>query len=256
MNGPDGDGRSREPDWEAVRNFHKAILDALRHREQDIVRFVVILVSALGGFVWLIQQQSPYRLQAVVVGSYGVLLALTVGALYALSLGYNYRSLTFQIARLEEKLRLQKLVLAAWPGGATSAEETIASIERRCRWGVIPWCTPPEIIKWFWFAFLASILLVTVMGYVGSQDSATNDQSQEVPVVRAGQKHQVTQYPLVGAMAAARKALPWMGGACIVLAALAPIHFGRKMLRLCREQRLREQNQRADQKIGLQEERT
>lgn len=35
----------------AVENMHKTFLEALRHREQEILRFIVILAPALGGSI-------------------------------------------------------------------------------------------------------------------------------------------------------------------------------------------------------------
>jgi hypothetical protein len=38
----------------ALESMHKLLLEALRHREQEIVRYLAILGPALGGFVWLL----------------------------------------------------------------------------------------------------------------------------------------------------------------------------------------------------------
>ena len=56
----------------ALLNMHKMFLEALRHREQEIVRFLAILGPALGGFIWLIgkRQLNP---DMFVTGTYGVL---------------------------------------------------------------------------------------------------------------------------------------------------------------------------------------
>ena len=69
----------------AVANMHKTFLEALRHREQEIVRFVAILAPALGGFVWLLTKDvTPY---VFTVGTLGVLFFLLVGGVYCLALG-------------------------------------------------------------------------------------------------------------------------------------------------------------------------
>lgn len=226
-----------KPDWEATRNMHKALLDALRHREQDIVRFVVILVSALGGFVWLFQVPLPYRSAALVAGTYGVLLALLTGALYALALGYNYRHLTLQLAKLELRLRLtnaddEGVILRQWP-------QQPEDLERRSRWGVIPWSTPPGIIKVFWTAFLAAILLVTTVGYVGSgraedapgQTGTGVSDSSDSRLRPQRQGESVN--PLLERL---RCGIPWVGGACFLLGLLGPVHNGRKIIKVCREE--------------------
>jgi len=230
--------------------MHKALLEALRHREQDIMRYVVILVSALGGFAWLFQTDSAYRLHALVVGTYGVILVFLLGAFYALALGYNYRSLTFQLALLERRLKIQSVILAAWPGAADKAGELVASIRKRTRWGVIPWCTPPEIVKFFWLAFILGIVLVTPLGFIAS--GATTEAPSASPVSQlvcfSFVVEQSREAMALGPwMRAFREAIPWVGAACFLLAALGPVYFGLKMLSLCDAQRRAEEDRNSSQ---------
>ncbi len=42
----------------ALGNMHQLFLEALRHREQEIFRYLAILGPALGGFMWLIQSEA------------------------------------------------------------------------------------------------------------------------------------------------------------------------------------------------------
>jgi len=230
--------------------MHKALLEALRHREQDIMRYVVILVSALGGFAWLFQTDSAYRLHALVVGTYGVILVFLLGAFYALALGYNYRSLTFQLALLERRLKMQSVILAAWPGAATETDGHFEAFRKKSRWGVIPWCTPPEIVKFFWVAFVLGILLVTPLGFVASdtvRGPAEGNAAPEIVCFAIVVEQVSRQMPLSPAMDALRTAIPYVGAACFLLAALGPVYFGRKMLRLCDRQRRADREREASE---------
>jgi hypothetical protein len=141
-----------EPDRVALQNMHKTFLEALRHREQEILRFIAILAPALGGFVWLLFKlnlESTNGAFTFAVGTVGVLFLLLVGGVYSLALGYNYRIITFQLAKLEAKaLKIRELVLVSWP-------RTLEGFERYKH------CYPPEIIKVFWLAF--SVCMVGVM---------------------------------------------------------------------------------------------
>jgi len=41
-----------------AESMHGALLEALRHREQEIFSYLAILVPALGGFLWLLLHRS------------------------------------------------------------------------------------------------------------------------------------------------------------------------------------------------------
>ena len=232
-----------KPRDEALVNMHKAFLDALRHREQEILRFVAILGTALGGFVWILGEEGMKEPARFVVGTYGVLLVLVVGASYALALGYNYRYLTLQLAKLEAvaNLRLKKSVLRHWP---REPEE----FEAKCRWGVIPWCTPPGIIKVFWVAFLVSILWVSVAASV-ARDDLSSAGVRGAPATR-----QATDTASVTHDEPERREnwmrllcpVPYVGTACFLFALLGPIHVGKKMLIACAKEDPNEWNRRDD----------
>lgn len=162
--------------WQALENMHKAFLEALRHREQEILRYLAILGPALGGFIWLLTLDLGDKKMPTVfaTGSLGVILLLLLGAVYSLSLGFNYRYITLQLAKLESDkiLGIRTAMLKAWP-------RTAAEFLKRYRilW-FVPWCTPPEIIKFFWMAFIAGIVgVMLVIGYCvlpGQQALAQN----------------------------------------------------------------------------------
>ena len=137
-----------------LENMHKLYLEALRYREQEIFRYLAIIGPALGGFVWLLH--SGIQKSVLTVGTIGVQLLLLLGAIYSLALGYNYRYIVLQLAKLEAYLNLMDIILVSWP---RSKQNFLDRYKLFCK---IPWCTPPEIIKVFWWAFLIGILLVTI----------------------------------------------------------------------------------------------
>jgi hypothetical protein len=47
---------------DVLKSMHGALLEALRHREQEIFSYLAILVPALAGFVWLLQQGADRML--------------------------------------------------------------------------------------------------------------------------------------------------------------------------------------------------
>lgn len=142
-----------------LQNMHRLLLEALRHREQEIIRYLAFLGPALGGFVWLIQNDSV-GVFFFAVGTMGVLLLLLLGAIYSLSLGYNYRYITLELAKLETTLGIEEVMLRGWPRKRKDFLDRY-----RLKFWKIPWCTPPEIIKIFWRTFCIVILGVTAIGY-------------------------------------------------------------------------------------------
>ncbi len=159
--------KSKEPNAESERerrkallNMHKMFLEAMRHREQEIVRFLAILGPALGGFAWLATKREEHP-DVFLLGTLGVLFVLVIGALYALALGYNYRYLTLQLAKIEaeKQLDLKEVTLQYWP-------KDPKGFIKGNRIGVIPWSTPPGIIHVFWLTFVLAIAGVTAFAYV------------------------------------------------------------------------------------------
>ncbi len=200
----------------ALTNTHQLMLDALRHREQEIFRYLAILGPAIGGFVWLLYADSAVEVTTdatgsdvtthelgtglFVIGTISVLLLLLLGAAYSLALGYNYRCITLQLAKLEALLGIRDYMLKGWP---------------RCRKYFLdkykigccrPWCTPPEIIKVFWWAFLGGIGGVTLAACLSRPDALV------LSVV-----------------------IPF-GALALMVGLLAPFHFGRKLKEKCLEE--------------------
>ena len=180
---------------------------ALLQREKDIIQYLAILVPALGGFMWLLINFKPCQSDIFIYGTIGVLLLLLLGAVYALTLGYNFRYITLQLAKLESRLRIEGMMLVSWPRSPDD-------FARKCRIGVIPWCTPPEMIKVFWIAFLLGIAGVTTAGCLFLDSGGCKGTVWQVAEV-AG-----------------------TGTGALVVAFLAPIHFGRKLRAACKKEPL------------------
>jgi len=177
---------------------------ALLQREKDIIQYLAILVPALGGFMWLLINFKPCQSDIFIYGTIGVLLLLLLGAVYALTLGYNFRYITLQLAKLESRLRIEGMMLVSWPRSPDD-------FARKCRIGIIPWCTPPEMIKVFWIAFVLGIAGVTVAACLFLYPRVCES----------------TVWQLAGT-----------GTGALVVALLAPIHFGRKLRAACKKEPL------------------
>jgi len=134
------------------------MLEALRQREQDVIRYIAILAPALGGYVWLLKEYGT-NTTVFVAGTLGVILLLFVGAVYTVALGYNFRYITLQLAKLETLIDTRDFILAGWPRDA----KVFAKKYGR-------WCCPPEVIRVFWLAFLFAIAGVTVSGSAATKD--------------------------------------------------------------------------------------
>ena len=188
----------------AVENMHKTFLEALRHREQEILRFIAILAPALVGFIWLLNEvdlEIEKGTFIFTVGTLGVLFLLLVGAVYSLALGYNFRYVTLQIAKMESDccLNIKEFMINSWE---RTANEWAEKYRKKM-------CFPPEIIKVFWLSFIIAKLLIIL--------AATLFLYTKCEHVTA-QIHMV----IIG------------GLLCIVIAALiAPIYYGWKLCDIC-----------------------
>lgn len=142
----------------ALESSHQLLMETLRDREQAIVQYLSILGPALAGFVWLLHSDTS-NAKFFIVGTIGVLLSLLLGAIYSLALGYNYRYLILELAKLEAFMKISDIMLVGWP----RSKQDFLNRYKLCR---IPWCTPPEIIKVFWWAFLAGIIGVSITAWI------------------------------------------------------------------------------------------
>jgi hypothetical protein len=53
--------------------MHKALLEALRHREQEILRYLAFVGPALAGFIWLLSLEYEKNAWAFIVGTVAIL---------------------------------------------------------------------------------------------------------------------------------------------------------------------------------------
>lgn len=135
----------------ALQDKHKLYMEALRAREAEALRFLAVLGPAIGAFIYLLQfVQTRYRIMFF-CGSVGIQISLLLGAAYATSLGYNFRYIVFQMAKIESALGVQDFALYGWPRKLTDF--------RKCTYC----CFPPEIIKNFWISYIVAIVAVTLV---------------------------------------------------------------------------------------------
>lgn len=141
---------------EPLEKMHGLLLEALRHREQEIFNYLAILGPALAGFAGILykDQTKGVSIGLFLFGTVSVLSLLFFGAVYSLMLGYNYRYITLQLAKIEYVLGMTEAMLTKWP----KIPEDFDTYKCCSIWV----CTPPEIIKVFWEAFLAGIAGVVV----------------------------------------------------------------------------------------------
>lgn len=189
----------------AVENMHKTLLEALRHREQEILRFIVILAPALGGFIWLLNLESKNETFIFTVGTLGILFLLLVGAVYSLALGYNFRYVTFQISKMESDycLNIKEFMLNSWERTADKWAEKYKNKR----------CFPPEIIKVFWLSFVIAKVLIVLAATFFLHTKCENMMRQICMIISGGLF-------------------------CIVIAALiAPFYYGSKLYEICDTER-------------------
>jgi hypothetical protein len=166
----------------------------------------------------------------------GIIFLLFLGACYSLALGYNFRYLTLQMAKIESPLGLNIVgqILNRWPRNKAGFGK------------YTHWCDPPDIIHTFWVACLIGILLVTIFGVIAIADRelaglGVNPHSEEAVSVDVVSGHTNVNVEVRNAVArghlAARVLLAFVrvavvgfaGLACLLIAGLLPRHYGIKM---------------------------
>lgn len=150
------------PKDKAMLQIHDLLLQALRHREQDVLRFLAILGPALAGIVFLHSTKiMTENGDEYVLGMYAILGLLAISCAYTVALGYNYRSLTMQLAKLESEkyLGIDAAILNAWP----RKSETFITRYRILKF--LPWCHPPGNINIFYWASVGAIVALIVIGF-------------------------------------------------------------------------------------------
>ena len=212
-----------------LASTHNKLLEALRHREQEIFQYVAILIPALGGFAWLIY--NPVGIFLFTSGTVGVLFLLFLGVLYSLNLGYNYRYITLQLAKLEVHLGIKDSMLIGWVktpqefidhyklSCVSSCHPKLCGLLRYFKLCGRPWCTPPGIIKVFWCAFLAGILGVTIAASIHTLSNFCKT-NPIIPIIE---------------VVIAMIIIVIMGIASFMFGLWLPRHYGDKLNALCRD---------------------
>jgi hypothetical protein len=202
--------KPNEAQQKILESVHKTLLEALRHREQEILRYIAILAPALGGFVLLlrnfIKDGYPFVFAIGTVGVLFLLLlgavySLVLGAVYSLALGFNFRDITLQLAKLDSDpcLDIAQYMLNGWPRSAEIFVDKYKFLG-------IPYCTPPEIIKVFWWAFIGAIVGVTISVFF-----LTSKENADVSITKV------------------RCVLMVWGAICFTIAVLWSIYYGYKL---------------------------
>jgi len=206
-----------DKDYEFFRARHQLLLEALRHREQEVLKYLAIIGPVLVGFVWLISKYpKEISIGAFCFGSIGLIFTLLLGACYCIALGYNYRVITFQIAKDEENIGVSKKALSAWPRGINQwIDRTrlghylyLPASWKDSKIFDCPWCFPPEVISIFWYAFVIGIIYLTVAVSI-----ILKDDTRTTTVVVAG-----------------------FGLMCLGLSLLVPYLYGRKLRKVCEKE--------------------
>ena len=134
---------------EALLNMQKLYLEALRSRESEVLQFIVVLATGLGGFAWAMDKiitggiSLENHLVSFVAIIFSILLLLLLGAMHALALSYNYRSVVLQLRKIEDSIHVGDVILDEW---------------RKIKCNM----KPPEIIKQFYLAYIWAIILITL----------------------------------------------------------------------------------------------
>ena len=157
---------------------HQLFLEALRYREQEVFRYLVIMGPALGGFAWLLDRYRGHYIDITTfsLGTIGLVALLLLGACYCIALGYNYRYLTFQISKEEDAIGVSATVLKAWPRGVGRWFDWTEfghyhRVLGKLHSGLhdLAWCFPPGLIAVFWYAFVVGQVFLTVTAFLVSE---------------------------------------------------------------------------------------
>ena len=180
-----------------LEETHTRYLDALRHREQDILQYLVIFVPAIAVFGWVLHETHGKGFEFL-CGSVVTTVLLLLGAVYSWALGYNYRYVVFALVKFEKLLDIRKAMPVEWQRlpddflgspdyfkDKFSEEFTFQGLMKGFWKNVKFFCKeiriffglqepdrgspqkfhhePPEMIYVFWLAFIVLIVAVTGM---------------------------------------------------------------------------------------------
>ncbi|MGD0267395.1 MAG: hypothetical protein ABSD47_20995 [Candidatus Methylomirabilota bacterium] len=145
-------------DDQAALDLHKIMLEAMRAREGEILRFAAFLLPALGGiiaFPLVVKVQGTTVPGAPFITTLTVMILLFFGGWYALALSYNYRYLKIVVCRLQHVLSLNSFLPTEWRKG----EGKWAKIPRG---KLLLFGFAPEIFRALVLLFVVLILFIGV----------------------------------------------------------------------------------------------
>jgi hypothetical protein len=148
---------------QAALDLHRIMLEAMRAREGEILRFAAFLLPALGVILaspWVAKVQGKTPPYALLFTTLAVIILLFFGGWYALALSYNYRYLKIVVCRVQDLLRLDRFVPTKWTDPYGKPEN-----RWRKRLKLLSFDFAPEIFRTMVWLFVALILFVCV-GFV------------------------------------------------------------------------------------------
>ena len=95
---------------ENLRSFHNVLLENLHHHETDLLKFLGILLTSLGGFGLALQrylqdtQDTDKYLPLIVLAVIISLMLLGWGIFFALALSYNHRYIQRVMSKFENRM--------------------------------------------------------------------------------------------------------------------------------------------------------
>ncbi len=140
---------------QAIRDLHHIMLEAMRSREGEILRFLGFLLPALAAFLafgWFTSKKSAVSADLLLPAS--AILAIVIlafGAWYGLALSYNYRYLVIVCYWLQKKLDLLRY-LPDWKPKKLSRKKCL-TLE-----------LAPEMVRAHVWLFV-TLIAVVVVGY-------------------------------------------------------------------------------------------
>lgn len=93
----------KDTELQILAAYHKIILEAMRSREEAILKFLALFGLPITGYIWLLLNYENPAIR-IVGAAIGTVVLLMFGACYVLTLSYNYRYLQVLTTRAERKL--------------------------------------------------------------------------------------------------------------------------------------------------------
>lgn len=133
-------------DKEMLNDWHKTLLDSMRKKEDDVLKFGIGLITAIGSL--LIATTKDVNSITIFVLIHSSLFICFAGVYYSLALGYTYRMFQLQISRIQlSDNGINNCLLPKWK----------KPIEQLKFFSI-----PPETISVFYWLFLIILVLENI----------------------------------------------------------------------------------------------